>query len=421
MKFDVAIIGAGIVGASVALWVQQDGKKTLLLDGQPPGSATSSGNAGTIATYACVPVNSPEIFRRLPKLLFSRDSPLRIDWQYALSHLPWHVAFLRNCTTSRVNVISSHLAKLLELTQVGLDPLVKRSGAEQCFADKEGIYYVFSSAAAYRAAQRETEARRRYGASVTELSGQEFKQREPGVTMPIHRALLFEGARFLHNPKRLVERYVDQFVRDGGTFKQQQVLTVTPDSGDIEVRLEDKTSIRCGKLVIAAGAWSGNIPGSGTEELPLDTERGYHIMFGNHGNRLRRPVAWVEGGFYATPMEQGLRLAGTVELAGLKNKPNQNRIDYLIRSAHTMFAGLGQPDDTWLGFRPTFPDALPVIGPSPRSPHILFAFGHQHVGLTLGGVTGKLIADLVAERKPPIDLNPYSATRFGRRRYLEVP
>lgn len=414
MKFDVAIIGAGIVGASAALWVQQEGKKILLLDGRAPGSATSYGNACTIATYACVPVNSPGIFRRAPKLLFSRDSPLRVDWWYALSHLPWHLAFLRNCTTNRVKSISEHLARLLELTHAGIDPLVKRSGAEACFADQEGIYYIFSSESGYRAAQWETETRRRHGASITELNGQEFKAREPSVAMPVHRALLFEGARFLRNPKSLVESYVDQFTRDGGTFRQLQASTVTTDAHGIEVRLEDESSIRCDKLVIAAGAWSTDISGSGAEDLPLDTERGYHILFSDYGNLLRRPVAWVEGGFYATPMEQGLRLAGTVELAGLRNKLNKHRIDYLIRSAHTMFDGIGQPDDTWLGFRPTFPDALPVIGPSPRSRNILFAFGHQHVGLTLGGVTGTLIADLVAGREPPIDLSPYSATRFGR-------
>ena len=415
MKFDVAVVGAGIVGVSVALWLQQDGKKVLLLDGQEPGSAASYGNACTIATYACVPVNSPGLFVRLPKLLFHRDSPLRVDWRYAMSHLPWHLAFLRNCTTERVNAISDHLAELLALTHAGIDPLVRRSGAEECFADRQGIYYVFSTAAGYRAAQGETETRRRNGAAITELSGEEFKQREPGVSMPIYRALLFEGAKFLRNPKKLVQRYVDQLIRDGGIFRQLKVAAVFPDARGVAVRLSDKSTIQCEKLVVAAGAWSGKISGSGAEDLPLDTERGYHIQFSRHGNLLQRPVAWVEGGFYATPMEQGLRLAGTVELAGLENKINKNRIDYLVRSATTMFADIGQPDDDWLGFRPTFPDALPVIGPSPRSPNILFAFGHQHVGLTLSGATGKLIADLVAGRQPPIDLSPYSASRFDRR------
>lgn len=412
-KFDVVVIGAGIVGASSALWVQQEGKTILLLDGQAPGSTTSYGNACTIATYACVPVNSPALFKRLPKLLFAKDSPLQVDWWYAMSNLPWHLAFLRNCTADRVNAISSHLAALLKLTHDGLDPLVKLSGAEDCLADGEGIFYVFSTEAGYRAARWETETRRCHGAVITELNGREFKQREPGVSMPVHRALLFEGTKFLCNPQRLVGRYVDQLARNGGEFRQLRVSTVSPQAEEVEIRLEDDTVVRCGKLIVAAGAWSGNIPGSGAEDLPLDTERGYHIQYGQHGNLLQRPVAWVEGGFYATPMEHGLRLAGTVELAGLNEKPTQNRVDYLVRSAQAMFQGIGQPNETWLGFRPTFPDALPVIGPSPRSSRILFAFGHQHVGLTLGGATGKLIADLVAGRRPPVDLHPYRAERFG--------
>ena len=413
-RFDVVVIGAGIVGASTALWVQQERRNILLLDGRAPGSATSYGNACTIATYACVPVNSPALFWRLPKLLFASNSPLRIDWRYAMSHPHWHLAFLRNCTSSRVSTISRHLARLLDLTHAGLDPLVKRSGAEECFSAEQGIYYAFSSAAAYRAAHQETEMRRRHGATIVELDGAEFKQREPGVVMPMYRVLLFEDAKFLRNPKKLVERFVDQFSRDGGTFRQQQVSAVTADADGVAVTLQDNSSVKCNQLIVAAGAWSGLIPGCGAEDLPLDTERGYHIQFSKLGHLLQRPVAWVEGGFYATPMAEGLRLAGTVELAGLDSKPSENRIDYLVRSAHAMFGAIGLHDDSWLGFRPTFPDALPVIGASPRSDKILFAFGHQHVGLTLGGATGKLIADLVARRQPAIDLSPYSANRFSR-------
>ena len=414
MIYDVAIVGAGIVGASTALWVQQDGKRILLLDSRSPGSATSYGNACTIATYGCVPINSPSIYRRLPYLLFNRHSPFRIDWWYALTHLPWQLAFLRNCSTSKMNEISAGLAALLELTDAGMDPLIQRSDAQKCFAEQRGIYYVFSSAEGYYAAQKETELRRRHGTSVTEFKEFEFRQLEPGIRIPVHRALLFEGARFLRDPRKLVEHYVDQFTKEGGTFKRSHVTRVTPGPEDVTVQLVGGTSISCRNLIIAGGAWSKGIVGSGAEDLPLDTERGYHILFKDYGHLIEQPVAWVEGGFYTTPMDHGLRLAGTVELAGLKDNPNRDRIDYLTRSAHKLFGDIGQPDDTWLGFRPTFPDALPVIGLSHKSNKILYAFGHQHIGLTLGGATGKIIADLVEGREPAIDLKPYSPTRFLR-------
>ena len=412
MNYDVAIIGAGIVGASAALWVQQGRKRVLLVDGRNPGNATSYGNACTIATYGCVPINSPAIYRRLPYLLFNKDSPLRINWWYALTHLPWQIAFLRNCSVARVNEISKKLAALLELTEAGMDPLVRRSSAHKCFAERSGIYYVFSSAKSYHAAQKETDLRRRHGTSITEFNEAEFRELEPRINIPIHRALLFEGARFLRDPRQLVECYVDQFTKDGGTFKQSYVSRVSHGPEDVTVHLEDGLSIGCRHLIVAGGAWSKGILGSGAEDLPLDTERGYHILFKSRGDLVERPVAWVEGGFYATPMDHGLRLAGTVELAGLNEKSNKNRIDYLTRSAHKLFGDIGQPDDTWLGFRPTFPDALPVIGFSHRSSSILFAFGHQHIGLTLGGATGKIVADLVEGKEPPIDLKPYSPTRF---------
>ena len=414
MIYDVAIVGAGIVGSSTALWVQQDGKRVLLLDSRSPGSATSYGNACTIASYGCVPINSPSIYRRLPYLLFNKDSPLRIDWWYALTHLPWQIAFLRNCSASRMDDISTKLANLLELTDGGIDPLVQRSSAQSCFAEQRGIYYVFNSAKTYNAAQKETELRRRHGTSITEFSELEFRELEPNIRMPVHRALLFEGSRFLRDPVKLVEHYVDQFTKDGGFFKQSHVTRVFPGPEGVAVHLRDGTSISCRKLIIAGGAWSKSVVGSGAEDLPLDTERGYHILFKDYGNLVERPVAWVEGGFYTTPMDHGLRLAGTVELAGLKETPNRNRIDYLTRSAHKLFGDIGQPDDTWLGFRPTFPDALPVIGVSHKSNSILYAFGHQHIGLTLGGATGKIIADLIEGREPPIDLKPYSPTRFLR-------
>lgn len=411
-KYDVAVVGAGIVGAGAALWMQNGQERVLLLDHQLPGSGASSGNACTIATYGCIPINSPGIFRRLPGLIFTKDSPLRIDWRYALSHLPWQMAFLRNCTPRRVEAISKHLASLLALTDAGIDPLIERCDAGGFFADKRGCIYIFSSRKGFEAARPDTDTRRRHGADITELSADDFRDLEPNIRMGVYGALSFDNTRFLLDPQGLVQRFVQQFVNDGGRFRQAGVSHVVPSADDVTVVLDNGSAITCSKLVIAAGAWSGSITGSGAEELPLDTERGYHILFRDHGDLIKQPVAWAEGGFYATPMGQGLRLAGTVELAGLNAQPTRERIDYLSRKAQQLFGNIGTPDDSWLGFRPTFPDSMPVIGPSHRSPRIIFAFGHQHIGLTLGAATGMLVAELAASGKPSVDLTPFSASRF---------
>ena len=412
--YDVVIIGAGIVGASSALWIQPLGQSVLLVDHQPPGSGASFGNACTIATYGCIPINSPAIFRRLPGLVFSKDSPLRIDWWHALTHLPWQMGFLRNCMPRRVEQICSHLGHLLALTDAGLDPLIERCNATGLVADRRGCIYIFTSERGFEEARPDSETRRHYGADFIELSADEFRDVEPNVRMVVHRALSFGNTRFLRDPQGLVQTFVRQFVEDGGCFVQARVSRVYPDTDKVTIAFDDGSTIRCRQLVVAAGAWSKNIAGSGAEDLPLDTERGYHVMFRDLGDLVNQPIAWVEGGFYTTPMDQGLRLAGTVELAGLNPRLNQSRIDYLTRKAHQIFGNIGPPDDTWLGFRPTFPDSMPVIGPSHRSPRIIFAFGHQHIGLTLGGATGMLVAELVACVQPSVDLAPFSATRFVR-------
>jgi glycine/D-amino acid oxidase-like deaminating enzyme len=414
-EYDVAIIGAGIVGASSALWMQPEHKRVLLLDHQSPGSGASSGNACTLATYGCIPLNSPGIFRRLPGLMLSKDSPLHIDWRYALSHLPWQMAFLRNCTAQRVDRISAHLARLLALTDAGFDPLIERCAAVGFIADRRGCIYIFGSKKGFEAAQADTETRRRYGADIIELSSDEFRDLEPNIRMRVYRALSFHNTRFLRDPQGLVQAFVQQFVKDGGEFRQAGVSRVVPNTDDVSVVLDNGSAITCRKLVIAAGAWSRSIIGSGAEDLPLDTERGYHILFKDHGDLIKQPVAWIEGGFYATPMGQGLRLAGTVELAGLNPQPTRERIDFLSRKAQQMFGDIGRPGDSWLGFRPTFPDSVPVIGPSHRSPRIIFAFGHQHIGMTLGAATGMLVSELAASRTPSVDLTPYSANRFVRK------
>ncbi len=413
-EYDLAIVGAGIVGVSCALWAQMRGLRVLLLDQNPPGSGASYGNACTVATYACVPVNSPSILTSLPSLLLSKESPLGVDWLYALKNLPWMIAFLRNCSVARVERITDDLGGLLSYADSGLDPLIREAGAEDLMVANDCLY-VYSSANSYRAATAGNEARRRNGVSFDVLAPTEIKTLEPALKMPIHKGLLFRGARHVSDPQALVERFHTRFVSQGGAWRQSRVLrTMSGDIG-VNIGLEDGTELLARKAVIAAGAHAKAIDGSGVSDIPLDTERGHHVMFKDHGHLLSRPVGWADAGFYATPMAAGLRIAGTVELAGLEKPRSPRRIAYLTRKSHEMFGDLGAPDEDWLGFRPTLPDALPVIGHSPQSDDILYAFGHQHIGLTLGGITGRIIADLAQERKPNEDISAFDPKRFVRR------
>jgi len=407
----VAVVGAGIVGLSCALWLQIKGFSVILIDPEKPGSGTSYGNAGTIATYGCIPVNNPTIFKRLPSLLFSENSPLSIDLHYALTHLPWLISFLKNCRTARVARTIRILGKLLQKTHQGLDPLIELSDSRHLLS-QQGCLQVFKTRQELVNVQADIQARRDQGVEFTELDSGQVSELEPALKLPVVKGLLFDKASHVVNPQSLTTRYFESFIARHGRYIKQRALAVEHETDSLRVILEDGETLSADRVVITAGAFSAQIKGTGAHRLPLDTERGYHVQYADRQSLLSRPVSWVAAGLYATPMERGLRFAGTVEIAGQGQVMNPRNLAFLVRKSREMFDLPDKPDQEWLGFRPTFPDALPVIGYSPHSEYILFAFGHNHLGLTLAGITGKLIAELLNQEEPSQKLKAFSSRRF---------
>lgn len=407
----IAVIGAGIVGCSCALWLQRKGIAVTLIDPGEPGSGTSSGNAGTIADYGCVPVNNPALFKRLPSLLTSRESPLSLNLGYALAHPSWMIRFLGNCREHKVARITRVLGKLLAKTYEGLDPLLDMANARD-LVRQHGCMYVYENEQQFQAALPSNRARRAQGFDYVELDRADIHDLEPALKFPFERGLLFESASHVVNPRALCQRYYECFLENGGEFIRQRAVGIEQGVDSVQLRLDNGGNLQPDRIVVAAGAFSKTIGGLPMGALPLDTERGYHIEFDDMQHLLQRPVSWNAAGFYATPMEHGMRFAGTVEIAGLDAPHNPRNIAYLTRKAHVMLELPERPDREWLGFRPTLPDALPVIGYSVGSEYVLFAFGHQHIGLTLAGITGKLIAELANGEEPDHDLRPFSARRF---------
>ena len=407
----IAVIGAGIVGCSCALWLQKKGFAVTLIDPDDPGAGTSSGNACTIAEYGCVPVNSPDLFRRLPSLLFSKDSPLSMDLGYVLSHPAWMIEFLLNCRAQKVARITRQLGKLLSKVYDGLDPLLDMADARDLLS-QNGFMHVYRDQLEFDAAKRANQARREQGSSFVELDQGDIRDLEPNLKIPFERGLLFDSINHVLNPTTLCQRYVECFKHNQGQLLRQRALEVIHGTGSVQIRLDNGARVDAERVVIAAGAFSKFIDGIPTRLLKLDTERGYHVQFSNMQHLLSRPVSWQQAGFYATPMNQGMRFAGTVEIAGYKEEKNPRILNYLNRKAHEMLDLPAQPDQEWLGFRPTCPDALPVIGFSTTSEHILYAFGHHHLGLTLSGITGKLIAELANGEEPSHNIAPFSPRRF---------
>ncbi len=405
----IAVIGAGIVGCSCALWLQIKGYSVILIDPDKPGSGTSSGNACTIADYGCVPVNSPSVIKNMPSLMFAKDSPLSVNFGYALTHLHWMMKFLSNCRPARVARISRNLGKLLSKTYDGFSPLIEYCEAESLLS-KQGCMYLYPNQADFDDAKPSNQLRRDQGIEFTELERADIKNLEPGIKKTFAKGLLFEQATQVLNPQSLTTRYFDTFMSKGGEYQAARVLAVTHTDDGLSINLDDGETINADRVVVAAGAFSTKIEGVGTSQLPLDTERGYHVQYNGKQSLLNRPVSWA--GFYATPMDEGLRFAGTVEIAGLSEQKNPRNLDYLTRHANQMFDLPDQPDQDWLGFRPTFPDALPAIGYSLSSEYVLYAFGHQHIGLTLAGITGKLISELINGEELSHNIKAFSPRRF---------
>ena len=407
----VAIAGAGIVGVSCALWLQSRGFKVSLIDENEPGSGATFGCACTIARYACIPINDPDILKRLPRLVFGRDTPFRIDPGHALVNLPWMIAFLKSCKKPKVDHTIRHLASLLAATDEGLGPLIERSGASDLVAG-EGFMTVYQDPDEFERDLPKHRLRAEFGSPFTELGENEIRELEPALSHSFRRGLLFDNAHHVLDPQKLVERLFRHFIESGGQHVREMVHGLVHTEDGMKIYMRSRRFLRANRFVICCGAHSRQIEGCDVERLPLGTERGYHIQYSGRQHLVKRPVGWGEGGFYAVPTQSALRLAGTVEIAALDKPKNPDRIAYLADKARRMFGIDDEPDSDWLGFRPTLPDALPVIGPSVKAPNTYFALGHQHLGLTLGGITGKLVSEIVAGETPSVDIRPFSASRF---------
>ena len=405
------IIGAGMVGSCCALYLQRAGHDVTLIDPHPPGSQTSFGNAATIATYACIPVNHPKLLKSLPSLMFGSERPLSISPGYALTRLPWLFSFLRHCRRDRVDQTISALGALLRHAEDTSLTLFQAADAMDLIR-RNGTLYLYSDAETRMAAKDDIARRRDQGMSISEVKAEDVRDLEPALAPIFASGILYNDGFQLCDPQQAVLRLVNRFAADGGEIVCDRVQSIEPAGLD-QVRVHLSGSTRVFKdVVIAAGAWSTRIEGPVIDRLPLDTERGYHVMFPDDASALSRPVGLADAGLYLSPVDGGLRAAGTVELAGLDAKPNQRRLDYIESAARRALPSLSRRGDTWLGFRPTLPDSLPVIGRSSRHPSVIYAFGHQHVGLTLGGVTGKLVQQIMDREDPIVDPTPYAAQRF---------
>ena len=407
---NIAVVGAGIVGICSAYFLKKSGFQVTLIDKEKPGTMTSFGHACSFADYANVPVNYPGLLWDIPSMLLRKDGPLAVDFFYIIKNLPWAINFLKNCQKEKVDEIATSLTNLLKHSQLSYDEIFKDVNVKEFISHEENLY-LFDTKKSFENYEYANIIRKNNNVKVRNLNKDEVKELEPNIADVYYSGQVFTGSRHTTNPLAISNKIFDKFIELGGIYINQHVKNLIQNEKNIELLMEDK-KIKFDKIIICAGAWSNQIANMLGDKFPLDTERGYHILFETNEKLINRPVAWSESGFYLIQIHNGVRAAGTVEIAGLNKSPNKKRLNMIERQSRKVLPQLGKVQSTWMGRRPTLPDSLPIIGNSQKNNNIIYAFGHQHVGWTLGAVTGKIIDSLSRDQIPNIDISAYSPSRF---------
>lgn len=412
----VLVIGAGIVGVNTAHALLDEGRSVTLLD--PDGGAVkargapSAGNAGWIATADIMPLASPKSIAQAVRWLTDPLAPLTIRPAYLPAIAPWLARFLWASRPSAVRAATLALASLqtralpawiAHAAKLGLGRHIHRQGA----------LYVHPEAASFVDARRYAEQQRRFGIQIDMLSEAEARQMEPALRPGFAGASFHADGAHISDPLELTSALREAAVARGAVVRAGRAVALEGGARPA-ARLEGGERVEADAIIVCAGIWSRALATSLGETVPLDTERGYNVSFRGLNGLIRRPVSISGQGFVITPLDSGLRIGGAVEFAGLHAKPNHARTRALHEKATRFVEGVPafETGEVWMGFRPSLPDSLPVIGPSARTRGVYYAFGHGHLGMTQSVLTGQLAADMVAGRAPFLDLAPFRASRF---------
>jgi len=409
---DVTIIGAGIVGMSCAVQLQQQGLSVMVVDQEAPGDSTSHGNAGVIARCGCIPVAMPGFAWQVPGLLLDPAGPLSMPLGNILNIAPWGLKFIRNSSKNRILEISSSLNILL---QDALSLHLKQAKLVQAqhLVKASNYHYLYRSAAAFEKEKLSWQLRREYGIKYNIIKGSELRNLEPDVSAEFNFVVSLQDHGFTSNPGGLVKAIAEHFQKSGGIILQRKILGFVKNDDTVHALQTEQGDVLINKLVIAGGAWSTKLASELQDNVPLTSERGYHIEVPTPKVELHSPIMFSEGKLVATPMQGGIRFAGLVELQKPDAEADTKFGRRLLHHAKQLFPTIDTSDFVeWMGSRPSITDSLPVIGKSVRYDKVFYAFGHQHMGLTLAPQTGKLVTELVLGKPSSIDLSPYRVNRF---------
>ena len=411
-SLNIAVIGAGIIGVNTAYKLQGKNLSITLFDQHDPGSQTSMGNAGTFANYACIPINSNDIFLNLPSLLFSSNSPLSFQWSKILNNFPWLLKFLINCKKENVIKITNTLAFLLKNSLESNNKLIKKLNLSNLINNNE-VLYLYENEIDYFKDKKNLELREKLNIKFQYLNSNEIKDLEPNLIKKFYKGILFENSKSTINPKKYTEKIFYEYLKNNGKFKKEKIINIINNNNKLKLVTKGSYHQDFDKIIICAGAQSGLLLKNFSDFFNIVSERGYHLMYQNYGDIIKRPIGIGKQGFYYTPMDEGLRAAGTVEIGTVNDEINKSRTKWMQNRVKETFDIKELPNKVWLGFRPTLPDSLPVIGKSKKNPNIIYNFGHQHLGLTLASYSAEIIEKIILNQEIEKELDYINPNRFN--------
>ncbi|NWJ25635.1 FAD-binding oxidoreductase [Rhizobium sp. RM] len=406
------IVGAGIIGTAIAYELQKRGHQVVLVDKGEIGRGASYGNMASIAVTEFMPASRPSIWKQIPGWMLDPEGPVRVRPGYMPKLLPWFARFVAASRPGKLRQLEAQGAALCKRVFDDLLPLLRETGLEGELTD-EGCLSLYLDEKEFRADREHIELLERFDFPHQRLSGDEARELEPALAKNIGMAVLFPQNRSLRDPFRLVNRLADKFTALGGTVARGEVVGFDRNDRVTAVKLADGGSISADKVVICGGAHSGRLSKILGEPIPLETERGYHTQIMTPGISMRHSIIWPARAFMVTPTAGGIRVGGTVEMAGLDAAPDYRRSKVTVRRAQTALPNLKCENfSEWMGHRPALPDTVPVLSASAKTSGIFYATGHGHLGVTYAATTARLMADLITGAPPPIDMHPYRIDRF---------
>ncbi|WP_423206605.1 FAD-binding oxidoreductase [Paracoccus yeei] len=406
------VVGAGIIGTALAYQLQKRGRQVILLDKAEVGRGASFGNMASIAVTEFMPASRPSIWRQIPGWMLDPEGPVRVRPSYMPKLIPWFARFVAASRPSKLRALEAQGAALCKRVYDDLLPLLRETGLESELT-AEGCLSLYKDEAEFQADREHIEILERFGFAHQRLTGAEARDLEPELSDSIGMAVLFPQNRSLRDPHRLVVALAERFAALGGRIERGEVAGFDRTDRIAGVRLTDGRSIAADQVVLCAGAHTGRLSKMLGEPMPLETERGYHTQIMVPGISMRHSIIWPARAFMVTPTAGGIRVGGTVEMAGLDAAPDYRRARITVKRAAEALPNLRcEEASEWMGHRPALPDTVPVMSASAKVPGVFYATGHGHLGVTYAATNARLMADLITGAPPPIDMRPYRIDRF---------